>query len=225
MPSSHTPVNYLTPCLETTGKIADDVMKIEECLFGSAATAFCKHFFENLLHCAPCFVLTLSTDKTTIGQCIFIKSKEGLLESQFSCERFSDQGEGRAHLLTPKAGPVPQGPFKPIRAEAFVSSGLHLLLSTWNLKRNYIPNVNISSLNPLRFCPIYSNAVKSTDFHQSAFCPQPQSFKTSGINRRTLSASLNLNNAVDRQLPYDGNDSAVHSVNVFWASAMNLALI
>lgn len=77
-------------------------MEIKGNFFGSAATTFCKYFFENLLHCAviPIF-LTLSTAKTTI-QTAFTKNKEGLLDSHLF-KTFPDPVEVRASFL-----PIPK---------------------------------------------------------------------------------------------------------------------
>ena len=87
--SSHTPVNCLLPTLETTGKIADDIMEIEASFLAQQLQNFAS---VSLKTCFPVllFFLTLSADKTTVQTVCFYENKERLLASYFSFETFSN---------------------------------------------------------------------------------------------------------------------------------------
>lgn len=81
-------------------------MEIEDSFFGSAATVFCKYFFENLLHSAIVLTFFNSWYCQDNSDCAFIKNKEELLESYFSFETFSEPIEIRVcFLLFPQNKP------------------------------------------------------------------------------------------------------------------------
>lgn len=143
-------MNCLVPALE---KITDDVMEIKDSFFGSAATRFCKYFFENLLHCAIVlffFFLTLSTAKATIQTVCFCKEQgraTGILlllwNLLWPCR---NKGMLSAHPQNKSCAPLDLQPHEKSKG-VFILSGPNMLKHTRNLKSNYVINIITTSWN------------------------------------------------------------------------------